>query len=392
MSMKIYPIHLKKRAGNIYVSSEIEASKGRKELWFSLPEKYEKYIMYENLDSILLGVLFYAMQNQEDIILFSPISEKLYYNLTNYYLHILTLQIPYLHKIELHAPTLDNSLLSDRPQAVATGFSGGVDAFCTFIDHFNETIPEQFRLTHLTFHNVGSHRGNNEQERRNLFQERYKLVKNFADEMGIELILIDSNLNEFFPARSFNPNHSIRNVAPIMLLQKLFAKYYYSSSHKYEECFVGPAGDMSYHDPISLQLLSTENLEFLSVGNQYSRAEKTKKISEFEPTYRHLNVCWIDQANNCSQCEKCLRTLLTLELIGKLDKYRNIFDLELYKKVRDYFILKINQNKQDYYYKDILDYAEELGIKLRPRMFTTIKKLLKDIKWKYKNLKKLYTI
>jgi hypothetical protein len=151
--MKIHPIRLKKQDANIYISSEIEESQGTRELWFSLPEKYEEYILYENLDAILIGVLFYAMQNKEDIILSSPISEKLYYNLTNYYLHILTLQIPYLHKIKLHASDLDNSLFSDCPQAVGMGFSGGVDAFCTFVDHFNPTIPERFKLTHLTFHN-----------------------------------------------------------------------------------------------------------------------------------------------------------------------------------------------------------------------------------------------
>lgn len=385
--MKIHPIRLKNQDGNIYVSSEIEESQGTRELWFSFPEKYQEYIMYENLDAILIGVLFYAMQTKEDIILSSPISEKLYYNLTNYYMHILTLQIPYLHKIKLHAPDLNNSLFSDRPQAVGTGFSAGVDAFCTFIDHSNETTPERFRLTHLTLHNVGSHLGNNEQERKNLFQERYKLVKNFANEIGIDLIPIDSNLNDFFPVKSFNPTHSIRNIAPIMLLQKLFGKYYYSSSHKYEDCFVGPRGGSCYHEAISLHLLSTENLEFLSVGNQYSRVEKTKKIAKFEPTYRYLNVCWME-FSNCSQCEKCLRTLLTLELSGQLDKYSNIFDLNIYRKTRDYFILKIDHNKQDFYYNEIINYAEQSGIKLKPKMFTHFKKILKDLKWKYKNFKK----
>lgn len=155
--MKIHPIRLNKQADNIYISSQIETSQGMRELWFSLPEKYEEYILRENLDAMLIGVLFYAMQHKEDIILSSPISEKLYYNLTNYYQHILALQIPYLHKINLYAPALENGLLSGRSQAVGIGFSGGVDAFCTFIDHSNETILEGFRLTHLTFHNVHSH-------------------------------------------------------------------------------------------------------------------------------------------------------------------------------------------------------------------------------------------
>ena len=34
------------------------------------------------------------------------------------------------------------------------------------------------------------------------------------------------------------------------------------------------------------------------------------------------------QVENCSVCNKCLRTQITLDLLGKLDLYQDVFDLK----------------------------------------------------------------
>lgn len=33
---------------------------------------------------------------------------------------------------------------------------------------------------------------------------------------------------------------------------------------------------------------------------------------------------------NCGRCEKCTRTLLALDALGALDKYRDVFDVDYY--------------------------------------------------------------
>jgi hypothetical protein len=37
---------------------------------------------------------------------------------------------------------------------------------------------------------------------------------------------------------------------------------------------------------------------------------------------------------NCSKCDKCLRTQLNLEIVGALQNYAEVFDLELYQRLR----------------------------------------------------------
>jgi hypothetical protein len=44
---------------------------------------------------------------------------------------------------------------------------------------------------------------------------------------------------------------------------------------------------------------------------------------------------------NCSSCWKCLRTELTLEMVGALGNYERAFDLREYRKVRTLFIATV---------------------------------------------------
>ena len=38
---------------------------------------------------------------------------------------------------------------------------------------------------------------------------------------------------------------------------------------------------------------------------------------------------------NCGMCNKCKRTLFTLDILGVLEKYENIFNLNNYYKVKE---------------------------------------------------------
>jgi hypothetical protein len=73
-----------------------------------------------------------------------------------------------------------------------------------------------------------------------------------------------------------------------------------------------------------------------------TRVEKTELVSAYEPSYRHLNVC-VDpdyEGSNCSVCFKCRRTLLTLEMLGVVDKYSRVFDLKKYRSIRNGYLVE----------------------------------------------------
>ncbi len=323
------------------ISTQVEYSQGKVELWYSVNQKYSQFLTTENSDAFLIGLLLLAMKHNEDIYIDGMISERLFYNLTNYLMKILTLLIPSLHTINIFPQGLNSHKIADNVQGVATGFSGGIDSFCTLIDNLNKNTPASYRITHFILNNVGSHGEGG----RELFQKRYQRLLSFAEEYSLPFVKIDSNLQEIL-AMNFQNTHTTRNISAILLLQKLFSKYFYASAHKYKDCIIRESPDGAVIDPAAIHLFSTETTECISTGCQYSRVEKTIKVAEFEPSYRYLDVCVhaVDRAENCSQCWKCARTLLTLEILGKEKLYKNVFDLEKYYHIRSEYIESLKHN------------------------------------------------
>jgi len=324
------------------ISTIVEYSQGKVRLWYSVDQEYSEFLTTENADAFLLGLLILAMEHNENIYIDGMISERLFYHLTHYLMKILTLLIPSLHQIKIFPKELNSGKITQVQNGVATGFSGGIDSFCTFIDHFIEKIPTSYKITHLVFNNVGSH-GAGGQE---LFRKRYQRLLKFAQEYELPFIKIDSNLHQILKL-NFQNTHTTRNVSAVLLFQKLVGKYFYASAHKYEDCIIKESPDGAVIDPAAIHLLSTETTEFISTGCQYSRVEKTIKVSEFEPSYRYLDVCVhaVNRAENCSQCWKCARTLLTLEILGKHKLYTKVFDLEKFAKIRSSYIKSLKQNQ-----------------------------------------------
>ena len=112
-----------------------------------------------------------------------------------------------------------------------------------------------------------------------------------------------------------------------------------------------------------------------------SRIEKTKYILDNEDVRKNLYVCWKeiivnknpnseiakikDNYLNCSRCDKCLRTLLAIDIFGKLDKYTSIFDIEFYKQVKEKYIAKvIYQRKGNAFYEDLFHLMKDKKYKI----------------------------
>lgn len=51
-------------------------------------------------------------------------------------------------------------------------------------------------------------------------------------------------------------------------------------------------------------------------GANTSRSDKIKRLAEDSEALEILRVCWQDKGYNCGECEKCLRTMITLRLLG----------------------------------------------------------------------------
>jgi len=310
-------------------------------LWYSVPRKYRDYLTTEQLDGFVIACLPEAMRRGTELVVNGPMSERLHYNLSNYYCHIRTLLYPHETAIRIRPASLTNKPLECAAKGVAAGFSGGVDSFSIIHDHYTKPTSGSYKLSHLVFTNVGSHGTANPEHSRKVFRARYECLRGYTDRAGIELIPIDSNLSELVQSKYWHAT-VLRHGSAVMMLQKLFARYIYASTLRYQDSLrdLARTRDSSHLDAISAHLLSTESFETILAGCQQTRIEKTRLVSQVENANKYLNVCIRNllDGRNCSRCATCRRTMYTLEMLGLLDQFAEVFDLDIWSRIRNRFV------------------------------------------------------
>jgi len=315
---------------------------GRTEtLWYSVERRYLEYLDQDTQDAFVLGTMLIAMRLGEDIHVEGSISERLYYNLSHYVVPILRLLLPDLHSVAIIPAHLqpDNHLYDT--EGVATSFSGGIDSFSCLVDHLFGNVPKAYRITHLVMNNTGSH-GNNGHV---LFRKRCRRLAVLASELNLQFVAIDSNLHNLLVNWNHQETSTVRDISAAMILPGLYRRYYYPSSYDYGSCYIGPTYSMGYSEPTLLPLLATGSTEFIPTGSQYSRVEKTLQVTAVPLSYEYLDVCTDardrESSRNCSICNKCLRTLVTLEVLGKLRLYDKVFDIDTYRRYRKWYLAQV---------------------------------------------------
>lgn len=333
-------------------------------LWYAIDRHHAGYLEDQRYDVLLVGLLLKAMALGEDIEVRGAISERLHFNLTHYYTSILREMQPALRPVAIHADRFDSGADRARPAGVGTGFSAGIDSFAVLHDHHLHEQRSGYRVTHLLFNNVGSHGDRHFDAARRLFHQRWEAVRGYPQSAGLEFIRVDSNLSDLLQM-NFEHTHTPRNFSVVLLLGRLFGRYYYASTFRYRDCFVGPSYDMAFCDPLAVHLLSTETLDCVATGAQHSRVEKTRLVARVPGASRWLNVCTNVAADgrNCSTCPKCCRTLMTLELLGELEPFGAVFDLATWRRVRNRYVSSqvLARRGQKPLTREIREYAAATG-------------------------------
>lgn len=344
--------------------SEIsEKGKPSYTLWFDVDAKYIDFLT-ESTDAFVVALLPYAMNNSLNISAETKMSKQLCFQLNDIFIPVLTKSSKLFNKISISAKELTEEDYC-LENASATGFSRGVDSFDT-ICSLSENSTD--RLSHLTFFNVGSHRSTanyTPEQSAELYANRLEIAKESAKIFDMPLIDINSNLGEHLTLPYVKIHHYC-SFAAVLCMQKFFKNYYYASgypisSFSIKQCDTGSA----HYEAFTASMLSTESTKFYITGLEKTRLEKVDFISKFPITYDNLNVCYYGE-NNCGHCEKCVRTQFELMALGKLDLYKNVFDIpKFYRDKNKYmnYVLK-HQNKD--YYAEILNLMKKKGLRLTP--------------------------
>ncbi len=349
--IKINKINVTENNEHSRLVFNIEDDGKLREIWFEVDKRYGEYLCYERADAILIGILNYAMRKKSDIVSNIPISEELLYNIRENLIPSISNYDKNLHHIKITAPVISEKY--NCAGAVGTGISCGVDSFHVLSNFLNSQY-KGMNLTHLCINNVGSWSCYKMSQGANSIREqRYEIAEEMAKKLNLELIKSNSNI-----ADEIIQNHLYTNTYSSMFavhcLAKLFKIYYYASSgHDFSAFNIinSSSRDSGYYDLLSLNCLSTQTLRIYSEGGAKNRFNKTEAIMDNELARNYLHVCLYDK-NNCGICEKCKRTLLTLDALNKLENFNKVFNIEFYKKHRReyiYYLLHEHYKHSDYY-------------------------------------------
>ena len=361
---------IEEREGRVYLVSNIEDEGDNifQELWFSVEKNYGEYLVPEVADAFVVALALRAVVKEQDIFVDASLSEKLLHSLQSAVFFAVaksfnsSLGLSSDHP--LFIPSIHcNKILSIHwnSRGVGTGCSLGVDSFSVikkyYLDHESRIFPG-YRLTHLTCFNVGAFGSDNSEMTRASFYEEVRHIKEFGSMVGLPVVSVDSNVHSFFPEHDFNWSHTYLNMGCVLALQRLWGKYLYASGYSLDY-FKWDIHDCAKYEPFLLPNLSTESTELISIDMDKPRSEKIRFIADDPVVQHNLYVCLKEQRinngkiqrnevsgfRNCGICEKCLRTMLQLDIYGRLPEFKSVFDLSYWEIIRPSYLRKVILNK-----------------------------------------------
>lgn len=338
----------------------LEIEKGESHtLWYEIPSTFVDYLSTEVADTFVVAYLLYAMQHKYDIISERPVSSHLLAMLNEYLIPFLSGINKSLYPVKVIAQEYTGTFNGNH---CGTGISCGVDSLSTVIYHGMEEQVSSRRIDTLTLLNTGYY-GHNEGNSEH-YQSYVSQSAQFCKKFGYAFLTVDSNVSNL-TQYDFLSAHTYLTCSTLLLFQKYFHTYYYASGYpvfNFEPNFKDPA----YYDTFLLNCISTASLDFVSSCSVLSRVEKTKLIAAHPDVVKHLYVCLSgDATHNCSKCEKCVRTMLALEALGRRDVIADVFDIEIYRKNRvRYMSYMLRNRRHKVYYKEIYDTMRENGLSI----------------------------
>ncbi|MCJ7622936.1 MAG: hypothetical protein MUO76_05505 [Anaerolineaceae bacterium] len=285
-------------------------------LWFRFPESCYDYIAQRS-DGFAVAMLLNTMYFGEELEIRGVISPKLLYGL-NEYQRIFNLWFPkQFNLVNISSENIAAASPGDVQDGVGVAFSGGVDSFYTLWSHLPQNQPlTNYQITHGLFLHGYDISLLDEQN----FQLAYKAFAESLTHFDIEFLACQTNLHYFTEGHiKWHYAHGSVLHSSALLLGNLLSKFYIPASDTYNALI--PWGT----SPLTDHLISTETLQVIHHGAGIRRIDKLSAISDWNIAQKNLRVCTKEKkrhgVQNCSRCEKCLRTMTMLKVLDKLSLF-----------------------------------------------------------------------
>jgi len=332
--------------------------------WYEIAPKIEGLTL-DRADAFVLPALVLAMLRGEGLTIEAPVSERLAIGL-NDVARIVCAHAARFTLPEISAPQTIGGGASPTPDGAVAGLSGGVDSMYLVYRHHLARRPQDAALSRVFYSDFSLRMTPGARGRVAKLAARRRLI---AEELGLPFHTVSSNQSERLGSHNID-HHILRSAAIGHLSASISGQFLFGSSFAFPDIALGQTEDCSYSEPFLLPLLSGDGFVCRSSGSRLRRVEKIAALAGLDIVQRRLRVCWEERADdiggkaNCGRCPKCLRTLLCIEILGKLDAFAQSFDIEAYLACRDGFVLDVARDPADPFKVELLAFGEECGYDL----------------------------
>lgn len=318
--MIVHPPELSYQNNEVVLSAKIEYDHPvpsiPDRLWFAFPKDYESYLSLRS-DPFAVALLQTSQYLGETLQIRGELSERLAYGLEQYGFVFHRCNPKWFNR-----PSLEfDRLVQPKPTAdrlVVTAFSGGVDSFYTLFRHLPsfQPLPSYQIQAGLLIHGMDIRFYEADK-----YERIYATYQTMFAQLGLQLLQARMNAYLFWEHRlRWEFVHGAPLVATALCLSEKISRFYIPATHRYDHLLSNGTS------PITDHWLYTETVEIIHHGSQNNRVEKLEEIAQWELPQKYLRVCTDafkrEDIQNCSQCNKCLRTMIMLDQLRVLDKFQ----------------------------------------------------------------------
>jgi len=309
-----------------------EAAAADGPVWADVPESLAADVP-ERLDAWLLWLLPHAFETQQELVLDGAVDPELLRN-AHELMEIWSRWRPGRRPIRVRAEPADPpGPGASPPERTGLFFTAGVDSFFTLY-HFDTMAADHPEWRQRPVDDLIYVWGFDiPLAHREACESKDRALRRIAADVGKPLVTLVTNLRDTGVRQPWGRvMHGPALGGVGLLLGNRWRETLLSSWFCHED--TDPWGSTGITDP----LLSTSATRTRPYGAGHDRFEKLAFLMRFPLAFETLHVCWEERsAGNCGRCEKCLRTLIALDILGALDRAatfpREPLDLSLLAKV-----------------------------------------------------------
>ena len=320
--MKLCEVRAGVEGGRVRLTAVSEDAGGKRlpDVWFEYDEKWRDFVR-DDADVFVPMMLVGSMMAGERFETDMPVSAMMRGELAEVQA-IMSTWFP--ERLKAMAPRTPNveAKGAARTQDMATFFSAGVDAYYVALKYLRG--EGEGRLTHLIYMEGV------EAPLSKMKTGKAARVEEIAGRLGLPVITGRTNVRDCFDYEYLPYVCGPALASSALALSGGLARVRIPSGLTYRP----EDWDRESTHPLLDRLWSTEYMEIRTDGAGVTRARKLAYIVSEPMVLENLSVCIVNlgEWGNCSKCHKCVRTMITLQALGMLEKakgFKSPFDYGL---------------------------------------------------------------